>query len=132
MLFRIVPVAVFAIGSLFLSGCGPAKLNENKTLTLDAEVSARAIDLPAVSKAQTINVEFSSSDGDVTVLVFKQEDAKDNDSLPSAPSSKALVKKRSKGESFSVDVPENTATRVVVRESAAAKTDVQVKVTNKQ
>jgi len=131
MFSRVLPVAV-AVSLLWLAGCGPGKLDQNMTLTLEGDVAARAIDLPAVSKPQTINVEFSSSDGEVTVLVFKAEDAKKDDELQMAPSSKALAKKRSKGESFSVDVPENTATRVVVREAEAKKTDVQVKVTNKK
>ena len=131
MLLRIVPVAVFALGSLFLAGCGPSPLNENKTLTLDKEYGARAIDLPAVSKPQTINVEFTSSDGDVTVLLFKEEDAK-GDNMDAFPSAKSLAQKRSKAASFSVEVPANTPTRIVVRQAAAEKTDVQLKINNKK
>ena len=131
MLLRIVPVAILAVGSLLLAGCGPATLNENKTLTLDTEYGARAIDLPSVSKPQTVNVEFSSSDGEVTVLLFKEEDAK-GDNMDIFPGAKALAQKRAKADSFSVEVPANTPTRVVARQAAAAKTDVQIKINNKK
>ncbi len=121
---------VFALAVLFAPGCGPGKLNETKTLTLDKEVSVRAIDLPANKKAQKITVDFTSSDGEVFVGAFKQEDAKDDDALTSVVSTKALGSKKGKADSFTVDVPENTAIRVIARGHTAAKTDVTVKLTN--
>jgi hypothetical protein len=122
-------VGVLALGAFVGFGCGPSKLNESKKWDLEFG-DLRALDLPAVAKPQKINVEFSSSAGDVTVYVFKEEDVKGPEGLESADSKekKALVAKRGKGETFSVDIPENTPTRVIV--SAHAKTSVTLKVTN--
>ena len=119
----------FACGALFLAGCGPAKLNESRTWELQAGAS-QALDLPAISKPQKISVEFSSTEGDVLVAVFKEEDAKGEEGLVNADTNvkKALASKTSKGETFSVDVPENTATRVIV--FSRRKTTVNLKVTN--
>jgi hypothetical protein len=109
-------------------GCGPSKLNESKTWELDGEL--KALDLPAISKPQTINVEYSSSAGDVTVYVFKEEDVKGQEGLENADSraKKALISKKGKGETFSVEIPENTPTRIIV--SPTGKTKVTLKVTN--
>ena len=57
------------------SGCGPAKLNQSKTFTLDAG-DTQSIDLDAQPKPQKITIEFASSAGDVVVYVFKESDAK--------------------------------------------------------
>ena len=124
--------ALTAVASvlLFATGCGVAKLDETKTLTLDKQVAAASLDLPAQKKAQKVTVEFSSSDGEVFVGAFKQEDAKDEDAMTMAAPSKALGSKRGKGDTFTVDVPENTAVRVIAREHTAAKTNVTLKVTN--
>ena len=127
MISRVLTVAV-ALGAFILAGCGPGKLNENKTLSIDTG-EAKGLDLPAVSKPQKINVEFSSSEGEVSVYIFKEEDAKGEDGLIASDPKKALAFKRGKADSFSADVPENTATRVIVR-NATKKTDVQLKVTN--
>ena len=96
-----------ACGALALIGCGPAKLNESRTWKVESGV-AQALDLPAISKPQKINVEFTSSDGDVLVAVFKEEDAKGDVGLLNADTNvkKALASKTSKGETFSVEVPE--------------------------
>jgi hypothetical protein len=125
---RLLTLAL-ACGAVVLSGCGPSRLNENKTWDLDSGV-AMALDLPAVSKPQKINVEFTSSAGDALVAVFKEVDAKGEEGLLNADTNvkKALASKESKGESFSVDVPENTATRVIVY--SRKKTTVNLKVTN--
>src|SRR5689334_4048759 len=125
MLSRLLSVA---LGALFLAGCGPAKLNENRKMDLlDGE--AKAIDLPAVSKPQKITVEFSSPDTEVSVLVFKAEDAKGDEGILGADAAKAIAYKKGKADKFTADVPENTATRVVVR-GAGKKTEVQLKITN--
>ena len=120
---------LLACGALFLAGCGPAKLNESRTWDLDGG-EARGLDLPAISKPQKINVEFSSTDGEVSVYVFKEEDAKGEEGLMNADTNakKALAYKTSKGETFSADVPENTATRVIA--FTRRKTTVNLKVTN--
>src|SRR5262249_7841591 len=130
MLARFASVPVLAVAFLFVAGCGPAKLNQEKTLALDTEVMARSIDVDAQSKPQKITVEFSSSDGDVEVCVFKEADAKGDDALLGAPTNKAIAFKKGKSDSFVAEVPENTPFRVIVR-GIGKKTDVTVKLSNK-
>lgn len=133
MFHRHAPIALLAIALIWVSGCGPGKLNETRTWELEGD-ETRAIDLPAQTKPQTITVEYSSPE-EVTVYVFKEEDARGEEGLLNAPanSKKCLPPspKRGKSESFSVDIPENTATRVVVRPSGKA-TKVDLKITNKK
>jgi hypothetical protein len=119
-----------ALGLVALAGCGPGKLDVSKTLEVDSG-EGRAVDCPAVAKPQTIAVEFTSSDADVNVYLFKEEDAKGEDGIVTSDASKALGKARGKTGNFSAEVPENTATRVIVR-GAAKKTKVDIKVTNKK
>jgi hypothetical protein len=119
LLLALAPVLLLA------AGCGAKKLNETKTLTLDKEVGARSLDLPAPKKDIKVAVDFASSDGEVTVLVFKEADAPD---LIEADGGKALARKKGKADNFVADVPAGTAVRVVVRGHTAAKTDVTLKV----
>ena len=67
------------------------------------------------------------------MIVIKEADAKGETGLLNADvkasRDKALAVKTGKGETFSVDVPENTAVRVIF--FAKKKTDVTVKLTNK-
>ena len=123
-------VIAFAPVLLVAAGCAPKPLNENKTFTLDKDVGARGLELPAPKKAQKITVEFSSSDGEVAVLVFKKADVPTEDDMFTAPGPKALASKKGKADKFEVDIPEGTATQVVVRQHTAAKTDVTLKVTS--
>jgi len=120
---------ILMLAGFVLPGCGPGKLEESRTWDLDGG-EARALDLPAVSKPQKINVEFTSSEGDVSAFVFKEEDVKGEDGLRNADinAKKAIASKTSKGETFSADVPENTSTRVII--FAKRKTTVNLKVTN--
>ena len=127
MLTRLLTCAL-ALGTLPFIGCGPSKLNETKTWEIEVG-DGKALDLPAVSNKQTLNVEFSSSDSDVWVGVIKEEDAKGEDAIVSSASSKALKSAKGKGETFTVDVEPNTATRVIVRD-AGKKTTVKLKVSN--
>lgn len=128
MLCRLLPVGVVA---LVIAGCGPAKLEISRTYKLDGENPAQTIELEAQSKPQTINIEFSSSDGDVTVLVFKKSEAPPADDALIAEEKKAMVAKKGKAESFTVDIPENTPILIILR-MGVKKTDVQFKVTNKR
>src|SRR6266700_2315065 len=105
MLCRLLPVALVAF---VFAGCGPAKLDESKTLSLSGETPAKSIDLDAQSKPQTITVDFSSSAGDVSVLVFKKSDAPTDDDLLSAPPNKAIAMKKGKADTFTAEIPENT------------------------
>ena len=125
MLLRLAPAALCL---LFLAGCGPAKLNVEKTFDIPAG-DGDGFFLPKQSKPQKINIEFSSSEGEVTVLLFKADDAPGDDALI-ADAKKALGFKKGTAESFSADVPENTETRLVVRD-VGKKTRVTVKATNK-
>ncbi len=119
---------LFAPVLVVATGCGPKPINENKTFTLDTQVSAAGMVIPAQKKATKLTVEFTSSTGDVAVYLFKQSDVPTDEAMGEVPSDKKLGSKRGKSETFTVDVPENTAVRLVVREHTAAKTEVAVKV----
>ena len=123
LLIALAPVLLVA------GGCAPPKINETKTLKLDTQTPANAILVPAQKKAMKITVEFTSSTGEVGVYVFKEADVPNDDAMTMVESGKALGSaKKAKEGTFAVDIPENTATRVVVREHTAAKTDVKVTV----
>jgi len=126
MLVRPALFAV-ALGLLLAGGCGPPKLNESKTYTLEPG-DANVLDFSAIPKPQKITVEFTASAADVSVYLIK--DFKGNDGLNEPPKKEQILEsKQGKSGSFSVDVPANTATRVVVR-ATSAKTEVTVTVTN--
>jgi hypothetical protein len=120
MFIRLLP----AVALLVLAGC-TAKLNEARSYTVEPGL-ADGFFIPSQPKPQTISIEFTA-DNDVTVLLFKAADAKGDDAVM-ADEKKALGFKQGKSGSFTVDVPENTETRFVVRATAkAAKVDVKVK-----
>jgi hypothetical protein len=131
MFRRLVPTALVAVALAWVTGCGPAKLNESRSWDLEA-ANPRAMDLPAQPKPQTLTVEFSAPE-EVSVYVFKEEDAKGDDGLLNASvnAKKALAQKKSKGETFTVDVPENTPVRVIA-DSGGKSTKVNLKVTNQK
>jgi hypothetical protein len=128
MLARLSPF-ILALGLGLVAGCGPAKLNETKTWPGISSGDIKALDVPAITKPQKVTVEFTSSSADVTVIAVKESDARGDKGLQDADPSKALAKKSGKSGEFAVDVPENTAIRVIVL-NVTAKTDVTVKVTN--
>ena len=130
MLTRSAFVAL-AFGLLATTGCGPGKLDETKTVTLDETHSAASVQLTAQKKSQNITVEFESSDGEVSVYLFKEEDMKGDDALIFTPGSKAIEKKSGKSGSFTAELPASTAARVVVRGAQAKKTDVKLHITNR-
>ncbi|MDB5309919.1 MAG: hypothetical protein JWO38_4121 [Gemmataceae bacterium] len=117
-----------AVGLLALSGCGPGKLDETKNWTLDPNDSpAHALILSAQPKPQTVTVEYDSTAGEISVGVFKDADAKSLDTIQWSKAIKTETGKKS--GTLVVDIPENTATQVVIGDSAK-KTDVKVHVTN--
>src|SRR5262245_56819248 len=65
------------------------KLEETRQWEMDVG-EARALDLPSQPRAQIITFEFTSR-GDVSVLVFKEVDAKGEVGLLDSDSKKALV-----------------------------------------
>ncbi|MFM8274986.1 MAG: hypothetical protein ACKODX_22015 [Gemmata sp.] len=121
-------LAVCALGLLFAAGCGPAKLSESKTLAVGA-ADPKAIDLVPQTKAQKITVDFTAGE-EVLVLVMKDSDAKGEEGLMNADvnRAKALASKSGKADTFTADVPANTAVRVIV--TAKKKTDVTLKLKN--
>jgi hypothetical protein len=123
---RFVPVAV-ALGWLLAAGCGPARLKVEKQYTMDAG-EVQAIDLDAIAKPQTVTVEFSSSASEVRVFLIKNFKA-GAEPDPTPTKEQTLESKQGKEGSFSVVVPENTATRVIIS-GVNAKTEVRVKLTN--
>jgi len=126
MFIRLAPVVFLAIVSLALTGCA-AKLNESRSYTLQPELG-EGFFLSAQQKPQKITVEFTA-DGEVTVLLFKADDAKSDEAALMTDEKKALGFKTGKSGSFTADVPENTQTRLVIR-GASKTTKVDVKVTN--
>ena len=124
---RLVPLGVLAFALASVIGCGPGKVNVAKTIDLESG-EGKSIDLPAVTKPQTINVEFTSSDADIYVYVCKEEDAKGDDGLMVTPKN-SLAKAHGKSGTLSAEVPERTPTRVIFR-GADKKTKVDVKVHN--
>ncbi|MCS7020724.1 MAG: hypothetical protein NZU63_02715 [Gemmataceae bacterium] len=117
-----------AVLMMLCVGCGPGRLNVEKKYSMDVG-DARAIELEPQSKPQKIQVEYSTSDGEARVLVFRAEDAAGDQGMLEAPASRALGSHRGSSGSFSVDLPANTKARVVIRD-LTKKADVTIKVTN--
>lgn len=118
---------VLAVGMVGIAGCGPGRLDESRTYNMDTH-DAPYMELTPQSKAQTIKIEFESSAAEVDVGLFRSADLKDPADANFSKALKSEVQKKS--GSFSVEVPENTATTVVLG-NAKAKTDVKIHVTNR-
>ena len=109
-----------------LSGCGPAKLDVTKDYTVD---EPKIVLLDAQSKPQKITVEFESN-SPITVLLIKDSEIPKDEDGSLTPTNKAMMSKAGeKSGSFTADVPENTATRVVVKSNTTSK--VKLHITNK-
>jgi hypothetical protein len=117
-----------ALALLAPAGCGPAKLNEERTYTMDA-TEVQTLDLPAIAQPQTVTVEFSSSASPASVYLLQNFKADDAQMIPTKD--QILATKQGKEGTFSADVPAKTATRVLIR-GLSAKTEVKLKVTNKK
>lgn len=129
MFARLIP-CVAAAALLGLAGCGPAVLDQRVNWVIDpGETPARALDLDAQPKPQTLTVEYESSAAEVEVGVYKAADAKELETVQTSKALKAESGKKS--GSLTVDIPEKTAVRVVVGGSRK-KTDVKLHVTNKK
>ena len=81
-------LAVCALGLFLATGCGPAKLDQSSVLALDAG-DAKSRDLDPQPKPQKITIDFLSSDGAVSVYVFREADAKGDKGLEDAEANKA-------------------------------------------
>lgn len=120
-------VLVLAVGLVGLPGCGPARLDETRKWSLEPG-EALALELPAQPVVQTLTVQFDATADDVTVAIFKVEDAKN---LYALDVSKALAKQQGKSGTVTVEIPEKTATQVVGM-AAMKKAEVNIHVTNKK
>jgi len=129
--------AAVAIGLLCLAGCGSAKKNRSKLDEAMLDVSksyqmepgtAQWFFLGKQSNPKKIVVKFTSSGSPVSVLLFRAADVS-NDSLTTIDSAKAFGGQTSTSDSFVVELPADTETRVVVRGATKA-TKVEVKISN--
>src|SRR5205823_5405587 len=117
---------ILAIATLSLAGCGPAKLDVTKNYTLD---DPKIVILDAQPKVQNIKVDFEA-DNPVIVLLVKDADLpKDDEGGWTAPNKAMASKPEGKSGTLTVEVPANTATRVVVR-SSSGKATVKLHITN--
>lgn len=127
MFARAILTTLLAAGLVGLPGCGPAKLDVTKTMSLNGESPAKSVILDPQPTAQQIKVEFESADAEVNVGVFKEADA----NLDSLDFSKAIAaEKGKKSGTVTADVPAKTGAQVVV-EMVSKKTEVKLHVTNK-
>ena len=111
-----------------LSGCGPAKLDETMKITVDSGGNpGRIFELDPQPKPQTITLEFESSTTEVTVALFNASATVFAERIDL---SKAIKGERGKSGKFTVDVPANTETKVVVGE-ASKSTEVKLHMTNR-
>lgn len=125
-------VLVFVLAPVLLAaaGCGPAKINENRTFTLDTNTSGHRLDIPADKKPRTLTVEFASSEKEVSVLLFKRSDVKDGeDGIMEAQNTQKLAGTRATADRFTAEIPADTPTTIIIRGHAAPKTNVTLKVT---
>ncbi len=119
--------SLVALIGWFCLGCGPAKLRENHTFTMEAG-DVKYFDLDPISKSQTITVDFSSSHGDAYVYVLK--DCQGDDGVHEIPpKEKILTSKNGKSGTLVVDVAAQTPLRVLVR-GVSQKTEVKLTMTN--
>lgn len=84
------PILFLAALLLAPAGCGPAKLDEKKTWPITAG-DTQMMHLPKQSRPQRVTVEYES-DQPVDVAIYKSEDVKEGDLVPS----KALAIDRAK------------------------------------
>jgi hypothetical protein len=118
--------AALAVAVVSFAGCGPAKLDVNKTYTLD---EPKIVLLDAQPKVQNIKVDFES-DNPVTILLIKDADLAKGEDGSTLPASKALASKvNEKSGSFTAEVPANSASRVLLKNNGA-KATVKLHITN--
>jgi hypothetical protein len=129
-------VAVVLFGVLGAPGADEAiprkepkveKLDVSKNNLIETE-EAWSLDLPPQPGAQVLAVAFSSSQGPIRIYVIREPaETEGLDALPDPK--KVLAEARAQAGVLKVDVPEKSATRIVVRD-ATKKTAVEIKLTN--
>jgi len=112
---------------LVVAGCGPAKLDVTRNISLDSQES-RSVDLDPQPKPQTLTVTYEAG-AELFVGVYKAADAPDLQNLPEGKALKSESGKKS--GTLTVEVPENTATRIVIA-NAKTNTDVKLHITNQK
>ncbi|HXD88269.1 MAG TPA: hypothetical protein VN641_17405 [Urbifossiella sp.] len=128
MFARSTTVAIASLVLVGFAGCGPAKLDETKTLQVDSD--AQILQLDPQAKPQSLRVQFESARSPVTVLLVKASDVPGPDDAVYVSTDKAIAfMKGEKSGEFSGEVPANTATVVIVRD-AKGQTSVKVHITN--
>ena len=119
--------------ALMLTGCGPAKLNESKSVTLTGDSPATTFSLKAQSSVQKLKIDVAM-DSPVNVYVFLEKDAPkmdDNFDVAGKWAEKAKAsKKEVSKEAFTADIPANEAAVVVVTVGKAGKGTGTLKITN--
>ena len=129
MVARAILAALMVAGLASLSGCGPAKLDQNSKFMIDAHgTPGHIVELSAQPQPQAITVEFDSSTTEVTVALFKTSDEVYPEKIDLA---KAIKGAKGKSGKFTADVPANTETKVVVGE-ASKSTEVKLHITNRK
>lgn len=118
---------VLGIGLVAVAGCGPAKLEVEKSYNLDSGDTQWVI-LDPQPKPQKITVTYEAGSELTVMLIKASEIPKDNEGFVDLKKAIASEKSKKSG-TISGDVPENTEARVIVR-NPASKTTVKLKITN--
>ncbi len=129
MFMRTQTIGSVTLACVTLTGCGPARLDVIKTYDLAAN-SVEILEMSAQEKPQKFTIEFSA-DTEVTVLLFRKADVPNPDAATYAAADKALGFRKGLRDTFSVEVPGNTATTLVVRGGQKAGR-VELKLTNRK
>jgi hypothetical protein len=117
-----------AVAFLAPSGCGPAKLDETKSYSLNPG-DTQTLALPAQPRPQRLTVDFDA-DNPVEVFILKTADVSDPDAP--LPTGKALAIERAKASgTLSVDLGPDTATTVAVT-ALSKQTNVKLHLTNRK
>lgn len=136
MLARLSFVAAAAVVFLGLAGCGPGRLDETKTFTLDMKAEElKMFHTARQSVEQKLTVEVTAdNEVDVYVIATKDEEAFVGSIGYKGRSAKSLgSKEKIKSDTLSVTVPPNTEVSVAVDLGSNTTTPTQVKLrmTNK-
>jgi hypothetical protein len=115
-----------------LAGCGPAKLEVNKTVTVDAN-DYNFIGLPKQPQPQKVTVEIEATQ---EVNVYVIDAAKEGNFPDLSPEKQAEAAKYgklsgAKAGTVTAEVPENTEVTVAIG-GGQRKADVKVSITNRK
>jgi len=125
-------VVVLVAGLFALAGCGPAKLEVNKTVTVEPN-EYNLIGLPKQSQAQKVTVEVDATEPVNVYVIDSSKETGFPDLSPEKQAEAAKYGKKTgvKKDSLTADVPENTEVTVAIG-GATKKVDVKVAITNRK